>query len=32
VRGRMEGKKAIKLVLEGQAVKQFLDIKRARGA
>jgi len=27
----MEGKKAIELVLDGQAVEQFLDIKRARG-
>jgi len=27
----MKGKKAIELVLEGQALEQFLDIKRARG-
>jgi hypothetical protein len=28
---RMKGKKAIELVLDGQALEQFLNIKRARG-
>jgi hypothetical protein len=31
VKEGMIGKKAIKFVLDGQALEQFLDIKRARG-